>query len=168
MPPVSVYLAASPSADRLWRERTREPFDDEIEQFSVQLERAKSLRAPTIAPQQQVAPSRRFMEPSTIYGSLHDKYVAPYSYSSLYSSAYAPGVPAVTSAARYTYADARPFKHAISPGAARIAEHPQESLLSVAVTLSLPPSASILDSAAVSLPELADSAAASQASHAAL
>ena len=107
------------------------------------------------------------MEPSTSYGSLHDKYVAPYSYSSLYSSAYAPGVPAVASAARYTYADARPFEHA-SPGAARITERPRESRPSVAANLALSPSTSILDSAAASPPVLAASVAASEASHAAL
>ena len=120
MPPVSVYLAASPSADRPSGNRLHKPLDAEIEQLSAQLERAKALKAATIAPQQQVVPFRRFMEPSTSYGSLHDKCVSPYSYSSLYSSAYAPGVPAVASAARYTYVDARPFEDAISFGAARI------------------------------------------------
>ena len=77
MPPVSVYLAASPSADRPSGDRPREQLDDEIEQLSAQLERAKALKAATLASQQQVAPSRRFMEPSTSYGSLHYKYVAP-------------------------------------------------------------------------------------------
>ena len=168
MPTVSVYLAASPSADRPSGDRPREPLNHESEQLRAQLERAKALKAATIAPHQQVAPSRRFMGPSTSYGSHHDKYVAPYSYSSLYSSAYAPNVPAVASAARYPYADARPFEHAFSPGATRIAERPRESRPSVAVTLALPPSASILDSAAASPPVLAASVAASQALHAAL
>ena len=136
MPPVSVYLAASHSADRPSGDRPREPLDDEIEQLSAQLERAKAVKATTIASQQQVAPFRRFMEPSTSYGSLHDKYVAPNSYSPLYSSVYAPGVPAMASAARYTYADARPFENA-SPGAARITERPRESRPSVAAALAL-------------------------------
>ena len=139
MPPVSVYLAASPSIDRPSADRPREPLDDEIEQLSAQLERAKALKAATIAPQQQVAPSRRLMKPSTNYGSLHDKYVAPYSYSSVYSSAYSPGVPAVASAARYKYADVRPLEHAFSSGAARITERPRESRPSVAATLAPPP-----------------------------
>ena len=111
------------------------------------------------------------MEPSTSYGSLPDKYVAPYSNSSLNSSAYAPGMPAVASAARYTYANARPFEHAFSSGAARITERPRESRPSVAPTLALPPSASIPDSAAASPLVLAASVAtlqALQASHAAL
>ena len=138
MPTVSVYLAASPSADRPSADRPREPLDDEIEQLRSQLERAKALKASTIAPQQQVAPARRFIQPSTSYGSFHDKYVAPYSHSSLDSSAYAPGVPAVASAARYTFADVRPFEHA-SHGAARITERPRESRPSVAATSALPP-----------------------------
>ena len=65
MLPVSVYLAASPSADRFSVDRPREPLDDEIEQLSAQLERAKAFKAASIAPQQQVAPSRRFLELST-------------------------------------------------------------------------------------------------------
>ena len=141
MAPVSVYLASYFSADR-----PREPLDDDIEQLSAQLERAKALIAATIAPQQQVAPFRCLMEASTSNGSHYDKYVAPYSNSSLYSFAYAPGVPAVASAARYTYADARPFEHAFSFGAARITEPPQESRLSVAANLALSLSTSILDS----------------------
>ena len=168
MPPVSVYLAASPSADRPSGDRPREPLDDEIEQLSVQLERAKALKAATLAPQQQVAPSRRFMEPSTSYGSLHNKYVGPYSNSCLYSFAYASGVPAVASAAHYTYADVRPFEHAFSPGAVRITERPRESRLSVAATFVLSPSTLILDSTAASPLVLAASVAASQALHAAL
>ena len=78
MPLVSVYLAASPSADRPSGNRPLEPLNDEIEQLSRQLERVKALKTGTIAHQQQVAPSRSFMEPSTSYGLLHDKYVALY------------------------------------------------------------------------------------------
>ena len=77
-------------------------------------------------------------------------------------------MPLVASAARYTFADARLFEHAFSPGSVRIAERPRGSRPSVAVTLALPPSASILDFAASPPPALAASAAASQASHAAL
>ena len=61
MPPVSIYLAASPSADRPSGDRPRELVDNEIEQLSAQLERAKALKAIAIAPQQQAAPSRRFV-----------------------------------------------------------------------------------------------------------
>ena len=68
MAPVSIYIAASPSADRPSAERPREPLDDEIEQFSAQLERSKALKAGTAAPQQQADPSRRFVEPPTSYG----------------------------------------------------------------------------------------------------
>ena len=160
MPPISVYLAGSPSADR-----PRELLDDEIEQLSAQLKRAKALKAATTPSQQQAAPLRRLMEPSTSYGSLHDKYVPPYSYSSLYSFAYALGVPAVASAARYTYADVRPFEHAFSPGGARITECPRESRPSVVATTVLPLSASIFNLAAAPLPALAASVAALQASH---
>ena len=116
MPPESVYLAASPSDDRPSADRFREPLDDEIEQLSAQLERAKALKAATAAPQQQAVFPRRFVEPPTSYGSLYDKYAAPYSFS---SSSYVPGVPLVTSAGRYTYADTRPFERAYSSGGAR-------------------------------------------------
>ena len=168
MPPVSVYYAVSPSADCPSGDRPREPLDNDIVQLSGQLERAKALKAATLAPQQQVAPSRRFMEPSISYGSLNDKYIAPYCNSSLYFFAYAPGVPVVASAASYTYADARLFKHAFSPNAARFTERPRESRPSVSMTLARPPSASILDSVAASPPVLAASIAASPALHAAL
>ena len=60
---MSVYFAASLLADRTSGDRPREPLDDEIEQLSVQLERDKPLKATTIAPQQQVGPSRCFMKP---------------------------------------------------------------------------------------------------------
>ena len=159
---MSVYFAGSPSADH-----PREPLDDAIEKLSAQLERVKALKAATTASQQQVAFSRCAMEPPTSYSSLHEKYVASYSYSFLYSSAYAPGVPSVASAARYTYVDARPFEHAFFPGGARIIERPRESRPSVVATSALPPSASTFDLAAVPLPALAASAAALQAPHAA-
>ena len=167
-PSVSVYLAASFSADRPSADRPREPLDNEIEQLSEQFELAETLKAATIAPQQQLASSRRFVKPSTRYGSLHDKYVDPYRTSFQYSSAHDSGVPLVASAASYTYAHARPFEHASSPGAARITERPRESRPSVAATSALPPLASNFDSAAAPLPALAASAAASQASHEAL
>ena len=70
MPPVSVYYAASPSAKSA--DCPREPLDDEIEQLSAQLERSKALKAATAAPKQQAAPSRRFGEPPTSYGSLYE------------------------------------------------------------------------------------------------
>ena len=63
LPPVSVYYAASSSADRPSAERPKESLDDEIEQLSAKLERAKPLKAATAAPQQQATPSRRFVEP---------------------------------------------------------------------------------------------------------
>ena len=68
IPPVSVYLAASPSADRPLAERPREPFDDEIEQLIAQFERAKALKAATAAPQQQAALSRCFVKLPISYG----------------------------------------------------------------------------------------------------
>ena len=106
MPPVSVNFTASPSA-----ERPREPLDDEIEQLSAQLQRAKALKAATAAPQQQAVPSRRFVEPPTSYGSRYNKYAVPIS-SSVFL--YDPGVPLAASAGRYTYADARPLERSYS------------------------------------------------------
>ena len=79
MPSVSVYLAASLSADWPSAERPREPLDDEIEQLSAQLERAKALKPATAAPQQQAAFLQRFVKPPTSYGSLYDKYAVPIS-----------------------------------------------------------------------------------------
>ena len=78
MPPVSVYLSATASADRHLADRPRELLDDEIEQLSEQLERAKVFKAATTEPQQQAAPSQRFVEPPPSYCSLYDRYAAPY------------------------------------------------------------------------------------------
>ena len=165
MPPVSVYLAASPSADRPSSGRPREPFDDVIEQLGAQLERAKALKVATAAPKQQAALSQRFVEPPPSYGSLYDKYVVPIS-SSVCS--YDPGVPLVASAGLYTYADARPLERSHFFGGARTFKRPQKSRLSVVAPSAPPPSASTFDTVAASLPTLAAFVAASQASHAAL
>ena len=166
MPPVSVYLAASPSADRPSAECLRELLDDEIEQLSAQLERAKALKAATAAPQQKAAPSQRFVELPTSYGSLYDKHAAPYG-APFYYSSHVSGVPLVASGGRYTYADARPFERAYSPGGARITERPHESRPSVVATSAQAPTASTFNSVAAPLPTLAASVAALQAPHAA-
>ena len=152
---------ASPSADRPSIERPREPLDDEI----TQLERAKALKAATAAPQQQAAPSRRFVEPPTSYGSLYDKYAVPISSS---VSSYDPGVPLVASAGRYTYADARPLERSYSFGGARNLKRPRASRPLVVAPSAPPPSASTFDTVAASLSALAAPVAASQPSHAAL
>ena len=165
MPPVSVYLAASPSADRPSAEHPQEPLGEEIEQLSAQLERAKALKAATAASQQQAAPSRRFVEPPTSYGSLYDKYAVPISSS---VTSYDPGVPLVASAGRYTYADARQLERSYSFGGARTFERPLVSVPLMVAPSTPPPSASTFDTVAASLPALAAPVAALQASHAAL
>ena len=117
------------------------------------------------ASQQQAAPSRRFVEPPTSYGSLYDRYTVPISSS---VSSYDPGVPLVASAGRYTYADARPFKRSYSFGGARTFERPRASRPLVVAPSAPPLSASTFDTVAASLPALAAPVADSQASHAAL
>ena len=133
---MSVYLAASLSADRPSAERPREPLDDEIERLSAQLEHAKALRAATAAPQQQAAPSGRFVEPPTSYGSLFDNYDVPNSFS---VSSYNPGVPLLASAGRYTYADVRPLERSYSFGGARTFERPRVSRPMVVAPSAPPP-----------------------------
>ena len=162
---VSVYLAASPSADRLSVELPREPLEEEIEQLNAQLERAKALKAATAAPQQLAAPSRRFVEPPTSYGSHYDKYAVPISSS---VSPYDPGVPLVASSNRYTYANTRPLERSYSFCNARTFERPRVSRPLVVAPSAVPPSASTFDTVAASLPALAASFATSQTSHAAL
>ena len=161
---VSFYLAASPSADRPSADRPREPLDDEIEQLSAQLERAKALKAATIAFQQQAALSRRFVEPPTSYGSLYDKYAVPISSS---VSSYDPGVHLVASAGRYTYADTRPLERSYFFGGTQTYERPRVSRPLVVAPSAPPPSVSTFDTVAASLFAFAAPVAASQASHAA-
>ena len=163
MHPVLVYLAANLSADRPSADRPREPLDDEIEQLSAQLERAKALKAATAAFQQQAAPSRRFVEPPASNESLYDKYAAPYNF---FSSSYVPGGPLVASADHYTYADVHLFERAYFSGGARIIDGPRKPRFSMVATSS--PSASIVDSVTALLPALAAFVSASQATHAAL
>ena len=158
---VAKYLATSPSADR-----SREPLDDENKQLSAQLERVKALKAASAYPQQQAGPPKRFTKLPSRYLSFQDKYAAPDSAPFYYSSDVS-GVLLVASAGRYTYAHARPFERAQSPGGARITERPRESRPSVVRTLAPPPSASTFNPVAAPLPVLATNSASSDGPYAA-
>ena len=131
---------------------SRDLFIDKLEQFSVRLEHAKARIAATAASWQQAASYGSYAKPQTSNSSRH-KYLAPYSYFSLYSCTYVPQVPALSCGARDAYADVRPFEGALFTGSLQMADLPRVSP-SVVATTAPPPSASTFYPVAAPLPVL--------------